>query len=145
MSDLPLGLRLHNPLNIKRATAMGAKVDTAWRGAMPIQGHKTFVSFIHPIYGIRAAARIMHRYREQGTVAIDRVINRWAPPTADDNPTHNYVEAVAGWLGMDARYSWEQVGLHRLLPAMARFEQGIECPWPEIFWEDGVRLAERKG
>jgi hypothetical protein len=138
------GERNCNPLNIKRLTAMGGAVDTAWRGLAQIQQDQTFVSFASPIYGIRAAARIVLNYRRQGILSVEGVIKRWAPADADDNPTTSYVTTVATILGQDARFDWSQSGLHRLLRAMARVECGRFPPYPDCFWEDGVRLAQRK-
>ena len=51
----PVGVRLANPLNIKRSSIN-------WAGKSAVQAHAVFETFDSPHYGIRAAARNLLTY-----------------------------------------------------------------------------------
>jgi len=87
----PRGIRNNNPGNIEKGTA--------WNGMADAQPDERYITFKTPEYGIRAMARILRTYREKyNLVAVDQIINRWAPP--HENPTVDYVDFVAGKVGV---------------------------------------------
>jgi len=90
----PRGIRNNNPGNIRRS-------DDQWRGLAADQTDADFFRFAEPRFGIRAMARILQVYQEHhGLRTIREIINRWAPSV--ENPTGDYVTAVAIWAGFDA-------------------------------------------
>jgi hypothetical protein len=138
-----LGIRLNNPLNIKRTDPR-----TGWRGATLGVQHKTFESFVNPLYGFRAGARILVNYGRRNIAnridTIAEAIAVWAP-TAENN-TALYAQLVAQWSGFPSNaLIWleDPEVLVRLLPAMARMEVGT-IDWPAVLIEDAVRLAVTK-
>lgn len=85
MPDIPRGIRLNNPGNIRRS-------DVPWLGLAGLQDDPEFFEFSSPIYGIRAMARIFKNYQREGLTTIEDVISRWAPPT--ENDTDSYIKDV---------------------------------------------------
>lgn len=84
----PVGVRLSNPLNIKRTSIN-------WAGKSAVQAHAVFETFDSPHYGIRAAARnLLTYYRRDRLNTIQEIVNKWAPPD-DDNNTAAYIDHVA--------------------------------------------------
>lgn len=84
----PVGVRLANPLNIKRSSIN-------WAGKSAVQAHAVFETFDSPHYGIRAAARnLLTYYRRDRLNTIQEIVNKWAPPD-DDNNTGAYIDFVA--------------------------------------------------
>lgn len=127
-NGVPLGIRLSNPLNIKRSS-------TGWQGKSAIQAHPTFETFDSAYYGIRAAARILLTYsRVHKLDTLAEIIHRWAPPD-DDNDTGNYVDFVAGKLDVrpDTALNIEDEDvLTALVKAMMQMEIG------SVPYSDGV-------
>ena len=118
MTDQPLGIRNNNPGNIERGIA--------WEGIADVQLHDRYITFEAPEYGIRAMARILRTYREKhGLVTVNQIIHRWAPPS-DNNPTANYVDFVAGKLGVSAtsRLHFDDNQVLTLVAAIIQFENG---------------------
>ena len=115
--ELPRGIRNNNPGNIEKGTA--------WNGMASIQSDARYITFKSPEYGIRAMARILRTYREKhGLVAIDQIINRWAPPS--ENPTLEYVEFVSNSVGVlpfqQLEFTDDQVA--SIIAAIIQFENG---------------------
>lgn len=90
---IPVGIRLNNPLNIKRTSIN-------WQGKAAVQSHPVFETFESPHWGIRAAARnLLTYYRRDKLDTIAEIVNRWAPPE-DDNNTAAYIDFVADKMGV---------------------------------------------
>lgn len=84
----PLGLRLNNPLNIRKSSI-------TWEGKAAVQPNEDFVSFIDAHHGIRAAAKnLLTYYRKYKLKTVQGIVTRWAPPD-DDNDTATYITRVA--------------------------------------------------
>lgn len=82
---LPLGVRLNNPLNIRRS-------KSKWIGAV-YDSKYNFVKFEKPFYGWRAAVIIMAiTYYNRGWNTPAKIISNWAPYT--ENDTGNYIAFV---------------------------------------------------
>lgn len=91
--DLPRGVRLNNPGNIKHS-------PTVWDGQTSDQPDPDFVDFSASIWGIRALARtLLVYYRRHGLNTVRGIINRWAPPGAGNN-TPAYVADVVKRAGL---------------------------------------------
>lgn len=88
----PRGIRNHNPGNIRIT-------GDPWIGRDPDGADSSFVTFLAPVYGLRALAKILLGYQERhGLSTVAQIINRWAPPV--ENNTGAYVAAVASKLGV---------------------------------------------
>ncbi len=116
-----LGIRNHNPLNIRYTAA------NRWLGLHPatpcVKGFCHFTTFD---YGYRAAVILLKNYIR--TYHLDtpaKLIARWAPPT--ENRTALYIAAVCGRSGLrrDEKILPNGPQLGRLIAAMARQESGI--------------------
>lgn len=84
------GIRNHNPGNIRH----GSK----WEGLAASQPDPDFCTFVSPVYGVRALAKVLLNYkRKHGLSTIRQVINRWAPST--ENNTNAYILSVSRKLG----------------------------------------------
>lgn len=138
----PPGVRLCNPLNIKRGIASG-RCDLPWRGLHPIQSHHIFVRFIEPVYGFRAASRILRNYQVWHQIkTVRQVIERFAP--AGENDVQAYVSTVVQLSGFGADEQLElttQITLVRLLGAMVCVEIGRKHPYRDEQIHDGVFLS----
>ena len=79
-TNIPRGIRNNNPANIKYAP------QNKWQGqAKPNQG---FCTFITPIYGLRAAYRLIGSYYTRHNLrTVAQIISRWSPDgkTIEDN------------------------------------------------------------
>ena len=49
-------------------------------------------------FGYRAAFVILHTYLTEGCNTIEKIINRWAPPS--ENNTEKYIANVEKWSGV---------------------------------------------
>lgn len=81
------GIRNCNPLNIRRSS-------DHWRGLRSTQDDPEFCQFVAPVWGVRAAFRILLSYQKRvgRPLTIREIITRWAPPS--ENNTASYVGAV---------------------------------------------------
>lgn len=113
---LPRGYRNNNPGNIRWDGR------TQWAG-MAGADAAGFVIFSAAEYGYRAAARVLRSYERQGYNTVEKIINRWAPPS--ENDTGAYVQHVAAQLGVQQRQVI-RVDDHMvpLLRTIARHENG---------------------
>jgi hypothetical protein len=109
------GIRNNNPLNIRENEA------NKWAGAIGAAGG--FVQFLTPVYGIRAAAKLLKNYREKyGIDTIAGIVAKWAPPS--ENETDSYIKSVSQKTNIeqDAVLSdWEYVNV---IEAMIYHENG---------------------
>lgn len=123
--EAPRGIRNNNPLNIRE----NHKVDFDWEGESLFDHDKEFEEFISPLWGIRAAARILKNYRNnRGLDTISQIITRWAPPTGDsgefENDTQSYIESVAGKVGISEHETLSEDNYTSLIAAMIQHENG---------------------
>jgi len=137
----PRGIRNNNPGNIRRSSDQ-------WQGLAADQTDPDFFRFAHPRFGIRAMARVLQVYQEHhGLRTIREIVNRWAPSV--ENPTGDYVTAVAIWAGFDADEPIDVTQYDtalRLIRAMIRFENGHPPEGRDYWYDDatyemGLRLA----
>ena len=84
------GYRNNNPLNIRHST-------DDFRGEIK-RNDKTFKTFSSMPFGYRAAFVILHTYLTEGCNTIEKIINRWAPPS--ENNTEKYIANVEKWSGV---------------------------------------------
>lgn len=139
-NGVPLGLKLNNPLNIKRSSA-------SWAGKSAVQNHAVFETFDSAYYGIRAAARILINYgRIHKLDTLAEIVHRWAPPD-DDNDTGSYVDFVAGKLDVkpDTSLNLEDEDvLTALVKAMMHMEIG-SVPYTDGVIRSAVAAAKVGG
>ena len=89
--DLPRGLRLNNPGNIRIST-------TKWQGEIIPSADKSFKQFESMSCGYRAMLKLIRNYRilyELDT--IRKIVSRWAPP--NENKTNAYINFVSKYTG----------------------------------------------
>ncbi|WP_234103620.1 hypothetical protein [Citrobacter portucalensis] len=85
------GIRNNNPGNLEYSKA------NPWVGQTGDDGR--FAKFETPEHGIRALGRNLLSYQRQGIDTVNDIINRWAPPS-DNNNTDAYIQAVCAQLGV---------------------------------------------
>lgn len=114
-----LGLRNHNPLNLRAAPNETGKVFAGKNGF--------FSRFGSDEDGLAAASRQLFLYGDRGKHTLQDVIRTFAPP--GENNVENYVSDVSRDTGFKPG---ENIDLHspdilkRLLPAMIKEEQGTQ-------------------
>jgi hypothetical protein len=110
-----LGTRNNNYLNIRYNTA------NAWKGQ--IGQEKGFCTFDTVEHGLRAGRKILLHYLDAGYNTIDKIINRFAPPS--ENDTEKYINDIYEWTGMPKDEPVDRTaGLQALIRAMSRKETG---------------------
>lgn len=85
------GIRNNNPGNLEYSKT------NPWVGQTGDDGR--FAKFETPEHGIRALGRNLLSYQRQGIDTVNDIINRWAPPS-DNNNTDAYIQAVCAQLGV---------------------------------------------
>lgn len=128
-AGLSRGLRNNNPGNIRRsaANAWKGKIDTPQRAAeLGVQWDADYEQFTHPMYGVRAAARLLRNYyHRDGLQTVRQIVTKYAPPS--ENPTSSYIAYVARALGVGPD---EVIPLERRLPellaAIVHVENGVQ-------------------
>lgn len=115
-----LGMRNHNPLNIR-------KTNERWAGSVVTDDNSKFVKFTTNTYGYRAAFIILYNYiKKRRCMTIEDIISRWAPPT--ENIVENYVRYVSNRSNVPRREPiafCEADKLKRIVAAMAEYESNI--------------------
>jgi hypothetical protein len=131
---IPRGIRLNNPGNIRHV------LGVTWKGQSALQRDDQFVEFDDAVYGIRAIARIMHSYENEGIYTIAKAIDRWAPP--NENNSVAYVAAVCHecGIGADDAVSLDSI-MPQLIKAIIRHENG-EMPYTADQIDQGISLAQ---
>lgn len=89
--DSARGIRNNNPGNLEYSKT------NPWVGQTGDDGR--FAKFETPEHGIRALGRNLLSYQRQGIDTVNDIINRWAPPS-DNNNTDAYIQAVCAQLGV---------------------------------------------
>lgn len=112
------GERNFNPGNIE-------KTKDDWLGEIDGTDPR-FMSFTHPIYGIRAIVKLLINYRKKyGLNTIYKLIARWAPP--GENDTKAYAEAVAKEVCFGMNEELSEAQFSASLPALTKRIISVEC------------------
>ncbi|MBU6476084.1 MAG: structural protein [Alphaproteobacteria bacterium] len=94
MTDIfiPRGIRNNNPGNLRLS-------KTRWQGQAAEQPDPDFITFMGPVFGLRALMKTLLTYRlKYGLDTVRSLINRYAPPV--ENDTGSYIYNVAKRLGV---------------------------------------------
>ena len=125
------GVRNSNPGNLRKS-------KDQWEGAIGDDGE--FVIFDSPESGVRALAKNLQSYGRQGYDSIEKIINRWAPPS--ENDTKSYIDSVVAATGIPATQSLDLSDpdtLSSLAQAIGFHETGSRYD-PEVY-QKGVSRA----
>ena len=125
------GIRNRNPLNIEHHAA------NKWRGQ---EGHDgRFVIFSQPLYGYRAATRIIMSYARRGIETVGDIVTTWAPP--NENDTDGYIKVVESISGLKRDAVPKRPDeLANLFEAMTVMENGYN-PYIRKTVMDGIAAA----
>lgn len=143
-TPLPRGIRNYNPGNIDRVAG------TRWQGQAKAQPDSRFVTFLDPLWGIRAIARVLITYQDKRRAgdgsridSVREVIERWAP--AHENNTDAYAVHVAKALGVgpdDEHLDvYDYLTMRTLVLAIIRHENG-PGPLPGGLWYGEPLIAD---
>ena len=112
------GMRNKNPMNVKDSSIL-------WNGETGFNHDPVFEEFNHYSDGIRAGAKLLVNYEKlYGLNTIQGLINRYAPPS-DNNPTNEYVQHVARYVGVSPVQPIDvKSHLVKLVKAIIHFEIG---------------------
>lgn len=133
-ADGPRGVRNNNPGNLE------ASSSNQWVGQTGSDGR--FAKFETPEHGIRALGRNLISYQRQGIDTVGEIINRWAPPS-DNNDTTAYIKAVCAQLGVTANQPLDASNpdtLQALCAAIIKHENGTQ-PYSPDQLSTGVSAA----
>ncbi|EMX0849499.1 hypothetical protein AAF302_000706 [Pluralibacter gergoviae] len=128
------GIRNNNPGNLE------ASSSNPWVGQTGSDGR--FAKFETPEHGIRALGRNLLSYQRQGIDTVSDIINRWAPPS-DNNDTAAYIRAVCAQLGVTANQPLDASNpdtLQALCAAIIKHENGTQ-PYSNDQLSTGVSAA----
>ncbi|HCM4345546.1 TPA: hypothetical protein N3J43_001863 [Klebsiella pneumoniae] len=134
LADGPRGVRNNNPGNLE------ASSSNPWVGQTGSDGR--FAKFETPEHGIRALGRNLISYQRQGIDTVGEIINRWAPPS-DNNDTAAYIKAVCAQLGVTANQPLDASNpdtLQALCAAIIKHENGTQ-PYSPDQLSTGVSAA----
>lgn len=121
----PRGIRNNNPLNI-RHNANKYQGEIAGKD-------KSFKTFISMPYGYRAAFVTLATYLLKGRNTIEKIINRWAPPS--ENKTEKYIKNIEKYSGIPRKKELtfnDGDNYIRIVNAMSFIENGIKADITEI-------------
>ncbi|MBD0915408.1 hypothetical protein HA447_18235 [Klebsiella pneumoniae] len=133
-ADGSRGVRNNNPGNLE------ASSSNPWVGQTGSDGR--FAKFETPEHGIRALGRNLISYQRQGIDTVGEIINRWAPPS-DNNDTAAYIKAVCAQLGVTANQPLDASNpdtLQALCAAIIKHENGTQ-PYSTDQLSTGVSAA----
>lgn len=128
------GIRNNNPGNLEFSKS------NPWAGQTGDDGR--FAKFETPEHGIRALGRNLLSYQRQGIDTVGDIINRWAPPS-DNNNTDAYIKAVCDQLGVAADEPLDASNpdtLKALCAAIIHHENGSQ-PYSDQQLASGVSAA----
>ncbi len=133
------GIRNHNPGNLRESP--GDK--TQWRGERATDDDSVFEEFEHPVYGIRALAKVLLNYQSLYRLkTLEGMITRWAPP--HENDTLSYIKHVSQQTGLDAEakvdLKEDRKVFAALVAAIIKHENG-EQPYSSNLINEGIVLA----
>ena len=132
--DSARGIRNNNPGNLEHSKT------NPWVGQTGDDGR--FAKFETPEHGIRALGRNLLSYQRQGIDTVSDIINRWAPPS-DNNNTDAYIQAVCAQLGVTADQQLDASNpdtLKALCAAIIQHENGSQ-PYSDQQLATGVSAA----
>lgn len=132
--DSARGIRNNNPGNLEYSKT------NPWVGQTGDDGR--FAKFETPEHGIRALGRNLLSYQRQGIDTVSDIINRWAPPS-DNNNTDAYIKAVCAQLGVTADQQLDASNpdtLKALCAAIILHENGSQ-PYSDKQLTTGVSAA----
>lgn len=132
--DSARGIRNNNPGNLEYSKT------NPWVGQTGDDGR--FAKFETPEHGIRALGRNLLSYQRQGIDTVSDIINRWAPPS-DNNNTDAYIQAVCAQLGVTADQQLDASNpdtLKALCAAIIQHENGSQ-PYSDQQLATGVSAA----
>ncbi len=129
------GIRNNNPLNLRITS-------DRWLGRVKPENQtdREYLQFVSPVYGLRAAMRVLRTYRKTRNIStVAGLITRWAPHI--ENPTNAYIDFVKGKTGIT---DWEyQKGMVvSLIKAMGEFENGRPLPYQDSDYYEAWELAK---
>ena len=132
MGNLARGLRNNNPMNIR-------KTDIDWDGKTT-GSDESFETFIDPVYGIRAGAKLLINYQDRYNLnTVNDIIGRFAPPS--ENNTNSYAEHVASAIGVDVNQPINvQDHLHTMIKTMIKHENGVN-PYSDNLISNGIAMV----
>jgi hypothetical protein len=137
-APIPRGIRNNNPLNIRIAQ------KNEWRGEVLaiVRSDSEFEQFEDPVFGLRAAIRLIRTHYRRGSNTIRKLAIVWAPP--GENPhLDNYVRAVARHAGINPDTTLDfsrDAHLRPVLLGMIRAENGMQ-PYSEMTIDTAFALA----
>lgn len=114
-SGAPRNVRNNNPGNI---------IDSQFARSQPgyVRSDGRFAVFETPEAGKAAQGALLGSYIDRGFNTVEKIINRWAPPS--ENDTGTYVRNVARELGVDPRAPLGKSAIPKLAAAITRVEGG---------------------
>jgi hypothetical protein len=119
LSGTVRGIRNNNPGNIRRR-------PTAWKGKVPFarSPDSSFEVFTAPVYGVRAMARLLRNYIDDGYNTVEKIVGKYAP--GNENDTEGYIEHVAKDIQVrkNKKLKPNKKTLKALVLAMSRRENG---------------------
>ena len=90
MNHLPRSVRNNNPGNIRKSTE-------TWQGEIK-SSDPEFKQFETFAWGTRAMIKLLFNYIDRGYNTIEKILNRWAPPS--ENDTEAYIRDVVNFTGI---------------------------------------------
>ena len=129
------GIRNNNPLNIRVS-------KDAWMGEVPPEKKKDheFEEFISPLYGLRAASKVLIKYLTvYHLTTINKIIHRWAPP--EENDTKAYVAAVCKGSGIGPNDEITPDDIPKIVPPMIRVENAGQQPYADTLIAEAYHMA----
>ena len=133
--DLPRGLRMNNPGNIRISS-------TKRKGEVIPSADKSFKQFESMSYGYRSMLKLIRNYKIfQGLDTIETIINRWAPP--NENNTGNYKSFVVKDTGIQPTTKinpYVEEPMLRIAAAITKMENGLNTKVDMQAVKDGWKL-----
>lgn len=128
-TNMPRGMRNNNPGNIRISSAK-------WQGKLPVSENTdgAFEQFNGYAWGVRAMIVLLRGYIDRdGLTTLRGILNKYAPPS--ENHTGKYVNTVAQWTGIgpDQAITSDVAFLRKIVPALARYENGMDAVDDDMF------------
>lgn len=105
-----------------------------WQGKVACSKPSAFECFEHPVWGVRAMARVLKTYfHKHNLTTVESIISRYAPPV--ENNTEKYVSWVSSQLNVAATVEInidDDETLYRMLTAMIIMESGWEYDTADV-------------
>ena len=142
MNNLPRGLKVNNPGNIRNT-------PKKWEGEIRPSRDHSFKTFESIEYGYRAVFMLLNNYqRLKGKNTIAEMIDLYAPPE-DGNRTDLYIQHVSEWSGIPSDLyidTDEKETMIRIVMSMSRQEQGIKADVEQVKrgWDLYVTIKKRQ-